>query len=352
MNEILLQKVKDYFSVNMSPEERLQFEKEVESDEELATLFDLYQTIENGVDDIEEYTEEEVALRNSLKKLHEQYVSNERHHESEAFIESYTSKAEDGKVRSMKLWKNLAIAAVFISLIVLCAIWLVPERKSSQDIATKNETKKQPGSTIGEDTSLSPVNRSDEYNTIQEKSKPQQNQDSIQSIKPSIFNKEKREALYANNFKADKTPASIPYLLKEAIDLYNDQEYSDAIAAIDIEAIQTSLEDHRSRGMQDEQQEKEEKLTLFYAYYYKAMSHMAENKAEKAIPVLRNALNRSPDPFWQGKTRWYLALANLKTGKVKEATALLKQVANTSQSREYRQKALKIIDELTVQSID
>ena len=339
MNEILLQKVKDYFSFNMSPEEQLQFEKEVKSDQELATIVDLYQTIENGMDDIEENPEEEAALRDSLKKLHEQYFTNERHHESEA---------KDSKVRRMSVWKILAIAALFISIIALCVIWLVPERKSSQDIATKNEIKKQPGSTI-EDTSHPQVNRTDENTALQEKNKPPQSQDSIQSIQLSIIGKEKREALYANNFKADKTPASIPYLLQEALDLYKKQEYSDAIAAIDIQAIQTSIEEHRPRGMLDNEQQKEEKLTLFYAHYYKAISHMAKNKTEKAIPELRNALNYSPDKFWQGKTQWYLALANLKTGKVKEAVVLLKQVSNTSQSREYKQKALKLMDELPVQ---
>ncbi|MCU7548179.1 hypothetical protein OCK74_03595 [Chitinophagaceae bacterium LB-8] len=349
MNEILLEKVKDYFSVNMTPEERLQFEKDLETDEELAKLFDLYQTIENGVDDIEEYTEEEAALRDTLKELHEEYGIHERHHEPEAFIEAHTSTTEVGKVRSINLWKNLAIAAVLISIIALCVIWLVPERKSSQDIANKNETKEQPVSTIPEDTSTLPVNKTDEHKAMQEKSEPQQNKDSIQSIKPSTLTKEEREALYANNFKADKTPARTPDLLKDAMDHYKDQEYRDAIATIDIESIQTSLEDQRTRGIPDEQQRQEENITLFYAHYYKAISHMAENKTSQAIPELRNALKRSPDQFWQGKTRWYMALANLKTGKVKEATALLKQVAHSSQAREYRLKALKLINDLPVQ---
>ena len=46
------------------------------------------------------------------------------------------------------------------------------------------------------------------------------------------------------------------------------------------------------------------------------------------------------------KTKWYLGLAYLKTGQLKNAQSLLKQVGASKHAAEYKQKAIKLTNEL------
>ncbi|MBD0331373.1 MAG: tetratricopeptide repeat protein [Chitinophagaceae bacterium] len=365
MDEILFEKVKNYFSGQMSPEEQLQFKAELTTNKDLATVFDLYQTIEKGLFDTEESAAEEGLLRNTLKEVHERYIANELQQDAEqtqtneekqqlpeSDLEKVTpaietSKVQSGKIRRLGVWKSLAIAATVIGVILVGSIWYLQKEKSSPAVATvKDKGDKSKDITI-QDTAHPQINTPTANIATQDKHKtPEQKQDNINLAKTSVPDRAHREALYARNFKPDAIPSNFPDLLQEALSHFKDQEYKDVIAAIDIDAIKTSMEELRPRGQPDEQQEKEEKQTLFYAYYYKALSYMADNNAAKAIPEFQNALTKSPDKFWQGKAQWYLALAYLKAGKIDGAKMWLKQVVNNNKAGEYKQKALQLISEL------
>ena len=79
MNEGLLDRLKDYFDGKMSREEQLQLEAELAVNTELATIFDLYQTIENGIFETGQVSEEEVLLRQSLKGAHARFLEKHGH---------------------------------------------------------------------------------------------------------------------------------------------------------------------------------------------------------------------------------------------------------------------------------
>ncbi|MBD0280328.1 MAG: tetratricopeptide repeat protein [Flavisolibacter sp.] len=364
MDESLFEKVKDYFSGQMSPEEQLQFKAELTTNKDLATAFDLYQTIEAGIFDTEESTAEEDLLRNTLKEVHERYIANERQQDAEQAQtngeESYPASGleqgapameapgtQKGIIRRIGMWRSLAIAAAVIGIIVISSLWLIQKQRNSQEVATIRDKPNTSKDIPIQDTPPPQMNTPTDNIAVQDKPiTPEQNQDNSKLTKASVPDRAHREALYARNFKPDAVPADLPDLLQEALTRFKEQEYKDAIAAIDIDALKTSMEELRPRGQPNKQQEKEEKLTLFYAHYYKALSYMADNNTEKAIPEFQNALSNNPDKFWQGKAQWYLALAYLKAGNINEAKMRLKQVVNNNKAGAYNQKALQLIKEL------
>ncbi|MBD0378441.1 MAG: hypothetical protein ICV51_22790, partial [Flavisolibacter sp.] len=153
MDDILFEKVKDYFSGQMSPEEQLQFKAELTTNKDLATAFDLYQTIEAGIFDTEESTAEEDLLRNTLKEVHERYIANERQQDAEQAQtdeeESYPASGleqgapameapgtQKGIVRRIGMWRSLAIAAAVIGIIVISSLWLIQKQRNNQEVAT------------------------------------------------------------------------------------------------------------------------------------------------------------------------------------------------------------------------
>lgn len=364
MNETLFDKVKDYFNGKMTRAEQLLFEAEMETNKELATAVELYRLIEEGIDEAEGYPAEEALLRNALNQLHEQYLANELQRDADPIkttdekqpslaselnketapvpsTEFYISGQEKGKRRRIKLWRNAAIAAAVTGIVSIGAIWFLGREKVSPGVAIKNKKSDRTKTIIVPDTSDVQGSEPTEYTATKgENKKPEQQQN--KNILAQSFN-----PLYATHFKTDTAPSRIPYPLQEALAHYKNQAYKDVIAAIDIDAIKTAIENFRPRAEQDEKQDKEENLTLFYAHYYKAQSYLADNKAEKAIGELRNALTKSPDEFWKNKTQWYLALAYLKTGQTKQSQTWLKKVADSDSSGEYKQKALRLISEMS-----
>ena len=74
---------------------------------------------------------------------------------------------------------------------------------------------------------------------------------------------------------------------------------------------------------------------------------MLTDSAATAIQTLEAALTMEPGGLMLVKTQWYLALAHLKAGEIKKTLALLEIIAVNNTEAFYREKALKMIRQLT-----
>jgi tetratricopeptide (TPR) repeat protein len=145
-----------------------------------------------------------------------------------------------------------------------------------------------------------------------------------------------RQELFAKYFAPDTQSVSAPDILQEPISLYESGKYEQAINAfqnIDDVAI--------TRGDVEEQQ-----LTFFYKHYYKAICLLAEENFSKAIDDFKNAINKSSDNDLTTKAEWYLALAYLGSGNIKNAHATLDRIIS-NQNGIYFKKAKNLKREIT-----
>lgn len=142
--------------------------------------------------------------------------------------------------------------------------------------------------------------------------------------------------LFAANFKPDAAPVEKEGPLEKAFVLYENKKYIEAIVAINEADINIV-----TRGEEDEQ-----KFSLFYTAYYKALSYMATDHIQSAIPELKNAIVNSPDNTYLVKARWYLSLAYIKTGELKKAHVFLEQLANNHTHSSYQTKAQQLKEQL------
>jgi tetratricopeptide (TPR) repeat protein len=64
-----IERIESYFSGEMSSEEKIRFEAELENDKALDELFRVYRTIDTEMSDTEKYSAHEAALRDTLQRL-------------------------------------------------------------------------------------------------------------------------------------------------------------------------------------------------------------------------------------------------------------------------------------------
>ncbi|MFT4017534.1 MAG: tetratricopeptide repeat protein [Agriterribacter sp.] len=69
--------IENYLSGNLPPEESIRFEKELSTNAELNTLFNMYRTIENDMANAEKYKDQEQALKHTLQNLNNKYFKAE-----------------------------------------------------------------------------------------------------------------------------------------------------------------------------------------------------------------------------------------------------------------------------------
>ena len=239
-------------------------------------------------------------------------------------------KPGQGKLRHLNDWRYAAIAAGVVIFIALTfVLYFQPQKPDSLIVKKDNKDQKQQAI----DTASTPGTGIDSTKTTDQPKKVPL---------PDIAS---NEQLVAMNFEPDKVPTNTEGLLADASHEYAEGNYKDAIAAYnDVVAM---LGESDTRSIEDDQEAKERRLILFYAHYYSALSYFAGSNMSKAIAEFKSA-GTGPDKFWQNKVRWYLALAYLKTGKVKEARSLLEQVAGDKNSQNYREKAADLLKEMVV----
>jgi tetratricopeptide (TPR) repeat protein len=302
----------------MAPQEKSLFEEEMRSNKDLATIVELYQRIDEGIETSGTGSEDEILLRSSLKNIHVRYLKEERvkvKDNGESLGLSLAEKKVWAKIKKIKLWR-VAAAAVVIGVIVLGALWVFQKKDKQTGLVNKeNDVSKT-------------------------------NPDSNNTTKTIISEQDRLIAIYARNFSPDAVPAKKHEFLKRGLEQYGKRAYNEAIASIDINKIRSSVEDLRPRGEQTAREEAEEKEILFYANYYKALSYMAVNASAQAVPLLRTALQQSPNLLNKTKAQWYLALALINLNNKDEAMKLLNQIVGLSDSNPYKQKAVAVIAEL------
>jgi tetratricopeptide (TPR) repeat protein len=227
------------------------------------------------------------------------------------------------------------MAASLIGLISLGAFWWYSQDKKDNSKTAINKQK----------TNSAVVTNNKKTDTVGniipiQPTPPQENASSKNIAENK--DKEKRDALFAINFKPDATPLDKEGPLENAFAYYENRQYKEAsrgFEGADIGPV--------TRGIPEDNQ----KLMAFYIHYYNALSYMAADiSTSKAISELKTAVAKSPDDAWTAKAQWYLALAHLKKGETKTSQALLKQVAGTDEAQELKQKAIALSKALDVVS--
>jgi tetratricopeptide (TPR) repeat protein len=360
MDEEWIEKIDNYVNGTMSREEQLRFEAELAANEELASVFNLYQAIEEETLNNWNYSEQDSLLKNALQKLNQKYFGTGKQRDTAQAgeiraeqplvmprTERPTVPAPSGVFetdkdysRAIKMsgWKKPVIAAMLTGVVAMGSIWFLQKREAGSAVAVNNN--KTDGQTnVGKPDADSSKKNVPIDNTIKsDKNKIPQQSDSRNTpaqVKLRRIDRERLDALYAAYSKPDALPDQKADALEEGDNSYEKGEFKEAIAGY--ESVITSTE-IKVRG-----QEEKEKRTVFYAYYYRAQSYLAIDSAPKAIPDLNKAVKNTPDSHWKFKVQWYLALALLKTGKVEKAVAQLNQVTNNNTSGEYRQKATELL---------
>ncbi len=335
MNESWFEKIEDYLNGKMSREERILFESEMASNEELYAAFKLYQTIETEMSDQEKHSLQEAELKSSLENLNDRYFK----------LAKVIPVEELDKVRRINPWKIIAIAASIIGLVFLGTIWYIQRIKDSPEIAVDQSRIDTTISPSGQDTIKKNIPLEVPENEVktpnkkldsrQEPVRAKSGKDAGKDNKKSV-DAVKLEALFADNFEPDTVPARKAGPLQNAFHHYETGEYNDAIAAMEKANL-----DVVARGSKADK-----KLATFYMYYYKGLSYLAAGQATKAIPVLEVALADSPDASYKAKAQWYLSLAYLKVGKSDKSGMMLNLLARNQEAGIYQNKAIKLRNKL------
>ena len=342
MKETLFEKIDRYLNRELSPEEQQLFESELETNEELASAFILYKTIEAEMSGIQQHSAQEAALKKSLQQLNASYF---KHRENEgsgivASGEDHFTGAIDrqpvqdagGNVRRINMRKGWMAAAVTIGIIITSATWYLKSTYYKPQVVVKDEKtdSRMPGSKPDTARWNEKIRSDNLTKRNKDKTKDVENKENIE------LNGTKRAVLFAKNFKPDTAPENKEGPLEDAFDYYQSKDYKNAITAFESADLRVVL-----RG-----QETDRKTLSFYAHYYKAQSYIAESNAVKAIPELQKAVAQSPSVSLQLSARWYLALAYLKAGDIKNTEKLLRQISASRQKTAYKSKADALLNEL------
>lgn len=329
MTDQLLEKIKAYHSGEMNHSEKLLFEMELKKNKDLKELFDLYTTIEEGLE--ETTSGEEIELRKSLAKLSGQYVGDTRHETIlplTAPSPVIDLQKDKKKRRTIPAW-YLLVAAIFIAVLFAGILWY--NAKEEKPVALERSAPENKNVAV-------------EKNTLPDSNANLQNVDAIPP-KDQVQKSVNRDALYANHFQLDAIPANYSELLDQALLQYKNGSYKNAIASIDPDKIQTSLEELRPRGEATDVIEKEERTTLFYAHYYRGISFMADQRFERSLTDLQLALQYAPDKPSEIKTRWYISLAQLKLGNTMKVKKELERIVRSGDSR-FSKKATDLLSNI------
>ena len=113
MDTGVIEKIERYLNDEMQPQERTDFELQLQTDEELQNAFELYNSINNTMKE-EDVPEDEKELTQTLQQLNRKYI------------------LKGGKVREGNFKKWLAAAAAVV-IIVLSAVYFLSQDKLSAE---------------------------------------------------------------------------------------------------------------------------------------------------------------------------------------------------------------------------
>ena len=337
MNEAWIEKTEQYFNNEMSTEEKLLFESEMRTNDELSSYFNLYKEIETAMRTEQKNNEEEAALRTSLNKLNTIYFKKEDINIAANTKELTTQRSEaiqakrqNNKQRTIKMQSVIAVAAAITGIVILSVFLYLGNSKKNSAVAVNSK---------GTDTVTAA--KHDEDLSQKKTSSPdlaaQNNADTNTANKQVYTLTKKRQLeLFRNNFKPDDAPEITEGPLEDAFTYYAKRNYADAAEEFNTADINSS-----TRGL-----ETDPKLTAFYADYYAGLSYLAQGQTTSAITKLKGAENKATDNVFKIKAEWYLSLAWLKTGEIKKANTLLTKISISSKENIYKLKADNLLNEL------
>ena len=347
MDEEWLEKLDDYLNGAMSREAQLRFEAELEVNEQLAAVVRSYRIVEEELEKKgREYGEEDL-LQISMRKFEKKYfgtawqgdgVQAGKNGAAQALVRPAADMSVSGKGRGsfimVSVWKKLAIAAIMVGVVAMGTVWFVQKKQDGGPVVfndPKTDIKKSDTGSLKINISPDNTLKPDNDEIVQAPGR----RNTPEQAKLYRTSKARLGALYAAYSKPDALPDQKAAALEEGDDSYEKGAFKEAIAGY--EAVIASMEVNvRGQGETDKQ-------IVFYAYYYRAQSYLVIDSVASAIPDLYKAVANSPDGYWKSKAQWYLAMALLKTGEVEKATVRLKQVSNSTNSGEYRQKAAEVL---------
>jgi tetratricopeptide (TPR) repeat protein len=362
MNEKWFEIIEDYLNGEMSREERLRFEAELNENEALSSVFNMYRTIEEDMRSDATNSEEEISFRHTLEALNKKYASGkqpvtleEQHSQPAPLMPAIdppgipvTGEGRTGVIK-IKTWKKLAVAAAVTGIIAIGTTWFLQTANESLEVATANGIKSdtQKISIDPDTTSIPPPFSRD----ISESNKNSASQHPDGRKVPGLpeqkqVNRKQLDAIYTVHAKPDTLPGPAERDIALAVEeeYYENGRYKEAISKYNDIIARISNTGISTRGQEDEQIQR----LLFYAYYYKAQSYLGIDSAAKAISPLDKAIKISPDNYWKSKAQWYLALTYLGTGQLQKTEALLKHLVNNNRAGDYQQKAKELMDTLSM----
>ena len=111
-----IERIENYFSGEMSSEEKARFEAELENDKTLHELFRVYRTIDTEMCDTEKYSTHEATLRNTLQRLNAVY---------------FGSEAPVVRMSNRRRLYRIALSAAAVLIVALAGFWMF--LKKSED---------------------------------------------------------------------------------------------------------------------------------------------------------------------------------------------------------------------------
>ncbi len=252
---------------------------------------------------------------------------------------------EEPKVKRMYLYQWLA-AAVLMGFVCIGVTFQYLRNKNADQGLVYN--KKEPNSKVAvenKNTESQKENNIPDTTSSQVNSSASDNASRNSTVPDRIsIEKSKREKLFVKNFEPDNLPAQIPAPLEDPSAFYSDRKPEKAIQ--EYKNLLADIKDAKNSDLEARGEDKEVELIAFYAHYYLAQSYMSVNNMKNAMQELGNAISKAPDKIWKNKVQWYMALAFLKTGQIHMAETLLEKVAKNERPNNYKQRAIKLIDEL------
>lgn len=125
MNETNFEMIARYLDGELSPAEKMEFESEMERNEDLAQTVKLYGTIEKDMQQHELYSSNEMALKSTLAALNAKYFLTGN-------AENVSEKTAPVKKLNFSKWLPYAVAA---SVIIVAALFFLIKPSSPQQLA-------------------------------------------------------------------------------------------------------------------------------------------------------------------------------------------------------------------------
>ena len=331
-----VERIEQFLSGEMSPEEEQQFQQDLLTDQELLAAYTTYRAVQRDMFDPHQYAREE-DVKSTLAELGNEFIrtskttkgnpDNDRQSPAAGSLKNITPPTRRGRIKWMQSPKWAA--AAILAIVITGSWYLITESSRKEKMATKSAT---PTGTAGNDRSGQDTLL--RIPALPDSAKPETGKSrDVKNRKPEQTNN--AQQLFATYFKPDTVPAEKAALLKTAFGLYEDRQYTQAADLFEDAGLELS-----TRGT-----ESDEPVARLYATYYQALSYMAVGQAAKAIPLLQKV--SSPGPY-QVKVDWYLALCYVRSNQIRLALPLLRKIG-AGQAGQYGPAAGELVAELEKQ---